>query len=420
MSTSKALQGYFQFHDRLRGVLTDTKWTFFGVISYDYVLFSNDILILPENVCIAFAKLLSDMGHNALVLLNMERGGPLSLSTPDGFSTFRKLTESLERTRVLYFGAREETPWDRIKVPLESFNRVAPTVAKILSALSKKYDSISPKKIRRRDVDSLSRTISAILGPPSLGRYLILRAKKYIEEQGGGTKFVSGLLSLTRLAEVFLSGVRGFINGVKLYMRNEEYKRALREEQKKVNQIYSKDILSRIFGEESPEFEEGVYVVISDCFSRHYGFFLPALIDEYLNRLENGVLVLGDLPGPEDYDAFAKWLISLPEKYECKVVACVPSAKLPNTDAYVDLMRRLVMEKSLIFDIKSEFFHTLHERESIVVYAWLYEKFGQIEENRRQGEGLIIHHDVYREIDWELLSLKRGRLEKLVSRLLKR
>jgi len=130
--------------------------------------------------------------------------------------------------------------------------------------------------------------------------------------------------------------------------------------------------------------------------------------------------VLGDIPGPEGYDAFAQWITSLPENFNCKVITYIPSAYLPNTEEYIDFIRKFVSEKSLIFDIKSQFFHVLHERESIVVYAWLYEKFSQIEESKRRGETLFIHHDIHQDIDWELLSLKTGKLERLKSRLFRR
>lgn len=177
----KFAKGLSEFYDRLRYILVDGEWSYFGIFSYDYIFFSDGLVICPENVCLAIAKLLSERDCNALILLNVEREGEFSLQDKEVLSLFQRTCEKEKRIKVSYFGIKEDVPWNRVKVSFGSFGGSADVVSRILSALSKKYDKIPPRKIKKRDIPSLGRTLSSILGPPSLGRYLILRAKKFVE-----------------------------------------------------------------------------------------------------------------------------------------------------------------------------------------------------------------------------------------------
>jgi len=410
------LKGYELAEARLCDLITANKWSRFGIISYDYGLFENEILLYPEQICFAFSKVVyQTMNKNVLLLINLNRKGKISLNSSEAFNILLQIVnKELPEANIKYFGVREDFNVDRILVSMESIKEAADIIAEALASVSKKVGKISPGKLKNMRIEDFRNFLVKIMGPPSTLKDMSLRLQKGIEEKGGLAKFIASMASITKLIEYLLAGARGFFTIIKQRLFDKEYKQKLKEMEEKVKQIYSQEVFKRLLTEDrGNSFKEGVNIVLSDCFSKEYGFLIPSIIQEFLSIFSEGIIVLTDLPQPDVYFKIAQWIVSRPDEVNCKLALFIPSGYLPNTEEYVDVVRKMVSEKCVVFDMNADFFHTLHERASATIYAWLYEKFFEMEKKRREGEYYFIHHDVYEEVNWEVVSLRKGKVEKL-------
>jgi len=411
------LKGYELAEARLRDLVTANKWSRFGIISYDYELFTNEILLYPEQVCMAFSKVAhKTLGKNVLLVINLNRKGKLSLNSPETFDMLLKLVnKKLPEANTMYFGVREDLNVERLLASMESVKEAADIVAEALAAISEKVRKIKPEKLKNMNVEDFSKFLVKIMGPPSTLKDMSMRLQKGIEKRGGMTKFIASMASVTRLIEYLLTGAKGFFIVIKQHAFDKEFKEKLKEKEEEAKSLYSYDVIGKMLAdEEETPFREGVNVVFTDCFGRNYGFLIPVIIQEFLRTFNEGIIVLDDLPQPDVYSKVIQWIVDRPDDVEgCKLALFVPSAYLPTVEECVDSVRKMVSEKCIVFDMNSDFFHTLHERASATVHAWLYEKFFEMEEKRREGECYFIHHDAFEEVNWEVISLRKGKIERL-------
>jgi len=411
------LKGYELVKARLRDLITIDKWNRFGIVSYGYELFSNEILLYPEQICIAFSKIVhKTMGKNILLVINLDRRGKFSLNNPETFETLLKLVnKEMPEANVKYFGVKGNYELEKLLLDMESVREAADIVAESLASISEKVRRIKPDKLKNMSVEDFSRFLVKIMGPPSTLKDMSMRLQKGIEKRGGTTKFIASMASITRLIEYLLTGARGFFTVIKQHVFDKEFKQKLKEKEERVRQLYSYDVIKELLseGRESP-FKEGVNVVFTDCFDKEYGFLIPVIVQEFLRVFNEGFIVFGDLPQPDVYSKVIQWIVNRPDEVEnCKLALFIPSAYLPTVEECVDSVRKMVSEKCIVFDMNSDFFHTLYEGASATVHAWLYEKFFEMEGKRREGECYFIHHDVFEEVHWEVISLRKGKIERL-------
>ncbi len=411
------LKGYEFAEARLRDLVTANRWSRFGIISYDYEIFANEILLYPEQICMAFSKVAhKTIGRNVLLVINLNRKGKLSLNNPETFDMLLKLVnKKLPEANIKYFGVREDFNVERLLASMGSVKEAADIVAEALAAISEKVRKIKPEKLKNMNVEGFSNFLVKIMGPPSTLKDMSMRLQKGIEKRGGATKFIASMASVTRLIEYLLTGAKGFFIVIKQHAFDKEFKEKLKEKEEEAKSLYSYDVIGKMLAdEEEAPFREGVNVVFTDCFGRNYGFLIPVIIQEFLRTFNEGIIVLDDLPQPDVYSKIIQWIVDRPDEVEgCKLALFVPSAYLPTVEECVDSVRKMVSEKCIVFDMNSDFFHTLHERASATVHAWLYEKFFEMEEKRREGECYFIHHDAFEEVNWEVISLRKGKIERL-------
>ena len=411
------LKGYEFAEARLHDLITANKWSRFGIISYDYEIFANEILLYPEQVCMAFSKVAhKTLGKNVLLVINLDRKGKFSLNSPETFDIMLKLVgKKLPEANTMYFGVREDFNVEKLLASMESVKEAADIVAEALAAISEKVRRIKPEKLKNMNIKGFSKFLVKIMGPPSTLKDISMRLQKGIEKRGGMTKFIASMASVTRLIEYFLMGVRGLFTVIKQHVFDKEFKEKLKEKEEEVKKLYSYDVLEKLLIDEGETpFKEGINVVFTDCFGRNYGFLIPVIIQEFLRTFNEGIIVLDDLPQPDVYSKVIQWIVDRPDDVEgCKLALFMPSAYLPAVEECVDSVRKMVSEKCIVFDMNSDFFHTLHERASATVHAWLYEKFFEMEEKRREGECYFIHHDAFEEVNWEVISLRKGKIERL-------
>ena len=411
------LKGYELVEARLCDLIKTNKWSRFGIVSYDYEVFGNEILLYPEQICIAFSKIVNKtMGKNVLLIINLDRKGKLSLNNPETFGTLLSLiNKQLPGANIKYFGVKEDYDVERLLVSMKSVKEAADIVAEVLASISEKVRKIRPEKLKHMNVEGFSKFLIKIMGPPSTLKDMSMRLQKGIEKRGGLTKFIASAVSITRFIEYLLTGARGFFTVIKQHAFDKEYKQKLKEREEETKQLYSYDVIKRLLtDEEEPPFKEGVNIVFTDCFEKEYGFLIPVIIQEFLRVFNDGFIVLDDLPQPNVYSKAVQWIVNRPDEVEgCKLALFIPSAYFPTVEECIDSIRKMVSEKCIVFDVNSDFFHTLHERASATVHAWLYEKFFEMEEKRREGECYFIHHDVFEEVHWEVVSLHKGKIERL-------
>ena len=286
-------------------------------------------------------------------------------------------------------------------------------MAKVFAQLSERTNYISPKKLKISDLQTLSKFLIDVMGAPSIIDDLKKRAQNVIAQKGGTVKFAASLVSIPRLIEFSLMGISGFIKVWRLHKKDPEYREYLRNLDERAVELYNEEKLSKILSNEYAAFKEGVNVVVTDCFDKEYGFVIPLLILDFLKQFQNAYIILADVPDARYYTSFVEWLPETIEAYEARLVSYLPTKYIPVNESFNEYIKLLMNDKTAIFNLKADFFHFLHSGESIIVYSWLYDKFGQMEEERREGEYLFIIRDTHRESAWELMNVEKGSIERL-------
>lgn len=407
---------YFKGYDAIKARLSDLlygDWTYFGIFDFDFTYIKDKHLIVPENIALAVADLLLKKEYNVLVLMNYNRPGMFPLIDPVHLDSLKRLVSSRENYHLFSLSVDDLAIPEKLKANVTNIIELKEILSKIFANLSERTNYISPKKIKATSVLGLSKFLIDMMGPPNIRDDLRKRAQNVIAQKGGTTKFAASLVSVPRLIEYSLMGLSGLWKVIKMHRSDPEYKEYLAKLEAQAKELYNIEKLSIILSEEYTAFKEGINIVVTDCFKKEYGFVIPLLILDFLKQFQNAVVILVDIPDPEHYAPFIEWLPDIIEGYENKLVSYLATKYVPTTESYNEYIKRLMNDKSTIFNLKADFFHFLHSGESIVVYSWLYDKFGQIEEERRDKEYLFIVHDTHREDTWELMNVTKGSIERL-------
>lgn len=411
--SSEILKGYETILDRLKEMIADEDWTFFGIIDYDYTEIEDKFIITPENMLLALADFYNKkFGKNVLVILNYNRPGKYNLRNPEQLEILKNIVDRYPNMHLMEFSYNNLNIGEKVRVNIGNIIEIREILAQALAKISERTNYVNPKRIKFSTISSFSNFLIKITGPPSVLDDLKKRAQDYVGKMGGPKKFIARMISITRLIEAGLTGAAGFYKVLKLHYKDEEYKAWLKKIEEESRNIYNVEKLSSIFLEEYGKFYEGINIVVTDLFDRYYGFTIALLILEFLKLFSGSFVILGDIPDPEHYEPLATWFPTIITTYDAKLGVYVASRYYPTTEKYAELLRRLVTDKSMIFNLKSDFFHILHSGESVIVYSWLYEKFSQIEGQKREGEYMFIFHDEKRELPWTLMSVSRGIIER--------
>ncbi|MGQ4833538.1 MAG: hypothetical protein ACP6IS_06570 [Candidatus Asgardarchaeia archaeon] len=415
MEIDTFMKGYKKIADRLKDMITNEDWNYFGIIDYDYTEIEDKLVVTPESLMVALANHYNKTWNkNVLVILNFKRKGKYSLHNSEQLYAIRKIVEeNKERMTLLELSYNDLGIGEKIRVNVGNVIELQDILAQALAKISERTNYVNPKKIKFSTVESFTKFLQKISGPPSILDDLKKRAQDYVGSVGGPKKFIARMVSVTKLIETALIAVAGFYKVLKLHLKDEEYKAWLEKLKTESKEIYSIEKMQKIFSEEYPTFHNGVNIVVTDLFDRYYGFVIGLLILDFLKTNPSSLVVIGDMPVPEYYEAIATWIPKITSTYEVKLGAYIATKYYPTTDQYTRFLKNFFSEKSIIFNLKSDFFHAIHTGESIIVYSWLYEKFSQIEEEKLDGEYLFIFHDEKRELPWMLMSLEKGTLERL-------
>ena len=416
MEVETFIKGYRKLVDRLEDMLIDEDWNYFGIIDYDYTEIEDKIVITPESFMIALADYYNKKWRkNVLVVLNYKRKGKFALFNSQQLDAIKNVVEkNKDRMKLLEFSYNNLEIGEKVKVNVENVIEIQEILAQALAKISERTNYVNPKKIKFSNVASFTKFLQKIAGPPSILDDLKKRAQDYVGKVGGPKRFVARMVSVTRLIETMLVAVAGFYKVLKLHLKDEQYKEWLEKLRSESREIYDIEKLKEIFSEgEYAKFYDGVNIVITDLFDRYYGFTIGLLVLEFLKVNPASLVIVGDMPIPEYYEAIATWIPKITSAYDAKLGAYIATKYYPTTERYIQFLKNFFSEKSMIFNLKSDFFHSIHTGESIIVYSWLYEKFSQIEEEKLEGEYLFIFHDDKRELPWMLMSLDKGALERL-------
>ena len=413
--SEKYVKGIEKFQQRLKDLIApEDEWNYFGVFDYDYTEIVDDFILTPEIIMIAIADhIYKQTQKNGLVIVNHGRQGKYSLSNSDMFASLKQWSDKKEYAHLLQFSYNDLGIEGKILVDVKSVEEINKMIAKALAKLSERTNYVKPKKIRFKDVKHFSKFLIKTVGPPSLFDDFRNRARGKIKEWGGRNKFISRLFSVTRLIETILTGIGGFIKVIKQHTKDPEYKAWLKKVAEETHGVYNEERLREVMAEFPAVFPKGISIIVTDLFDKYYGFLIPILIHEFLKANPDSFVIIENLPDPEYYSDAARWIADSTAKAGAKLCIYSATRYYPTLEDYTEYFKRFFKDKSIIFNLKADFFHLLHSGESIVVYSWLYEKFSEIEEERLKGEYLFVYHDEHKQLPWQLMSVTKGTLERL-------
>jgi len=396
-----------RFTDLLRG-----EWSYLGILDFDHTYIANKYILVPENILLAIADLVKKENNNILLILNYNRSGEFNLIDKTHLDGLHKIV-TRQGYHLFELSVNELNVAEKIRTNATNIIELKDLMAKVFTRLSERTNYISPKKLKISDLQTLSKFLIDVMGAPSIIDDLKKRAQNVVAQKGGTVKFAASLVSIPRLIEFSLMGISGFIKVWRLHKKDPEYREYLRNLDERAVELYNEEKLSKILSNEYAAFKEGVNVVVTDCFDKEYGFVIPLLILDFLKQFQNAYIILADVPDARYYTSFVEWLPETIEAYEARLVSYLPTKYIPVNESFNEYIKLLMNDKTAIFNLKADFFHFLHSGESIIVYSWLYDKFGQMEEERREGEYLFIIRDTHRESAWELMNVEKGSIERL-------
>jgi len=405
-----------------------SRWTRLGLFTYhNGALWDNrDVFLAPEQLLLALAAREQKQGHPTLLFLDANRTHPLRPSRSSGLSAFKRLVDTLGvDIPVFRFGRSGDPAFDALRparIGLEWLASHPETLAQVVADISPLHLDVDMEALKEDrelgDVERIVKLLRRWLGPPTLTDDI---REKFRSAEGEAAREAAGLAAATIAAAanptlLLYRGAKYAVAFARLLSRRrkKERREMLEQWHRSVEEAYTPESVGELVAEQSTVVNiiaalrrYNLCIILNSTYQTYYDLFITSLLSQIVEEWEptrteatiilDGVSYLLKSPLTEDL------VLGLPDRRPRWHTACyVHTHDPPEESRLQELIRSLVKETAVIFDVAPEHFDFAFQNLSLSQRAWLMHRFERIAQLHRQRRLGYLIYDRRTSPPWKL------------------
>jgi len=403
-------------------------WGRLGLFTYhNGVLWeTRDVFLAPEQLLLALAAKEKNRGQPVLLFLDANRPHPLRPSLSAGLSIFKQLVDMLGVDIPIFrFGLAGDPLFDALRparIGLEWLAAHPAALAQVVADISPLHVEVDIEALKEDrelgDVERIVKLLRRWLGPPTLTDDI---REKFRSAEGEAAREAVGLAAATIAAAanptllLYRSAKYAVAFARLLSRRRKKERREMLEQwQRSIEEAYTADVIRELAAERSTVVDiiaalrrYGLCIVLNATYQTYYDIFITALLSQIVEEWEptrrEATIILDGASYLLKSPLTEELVLGLPDRTPRWRTACyVHTHDPPEESRLQELIRTIVGEAAVIFDVAPEHFDFAFQDLSLSQRAWLLHRFEKIAQLHRQGRLGYLIYDRRSRPPWKL------------------